>query len=73
MEPLVATLGGESEVVRRSAAEALGKIGDTRAVEPLIVALGDENGDVRWQAVQALRRIGTTKAWAALKKEGFAG
>ncbi|MDH7485547.1 MAG: HEAT repeat domain-containing protein [Anaerolineae bacterium] len=33
--------------VRRGAAEALGMIGDARAVEPLIAALRDEDSGVR--------------------------
>jgi HEAT repeat protein len=39
-------------------AEALGKIGDTRAVEPLIAALKDEDERVRRVAAEALEQIG---------------
>ena len=43
--------------VRREAAEALGRIGDVRAVEPLIQALKDEYWDVRLRAEKALEKI----------------
>ncbi|HXF06632.1 MAG TPA: HEAT repeat domain-containing protein [Blastocatellia bacterium] len=42
--------------IRRAAAEALGRIGDARAVKPLIEALGDDR--VRKAAVEALVMIG---------------
>jgi HEAT repeat protein len=48
--------------VRRSAAKALGRIGDKRAVEPLIQALKDENYCVREEAAWALGDIGDTRA-----------
>lgn len=44
--------------VRWSAAKALGKIKDPRAVEPLIAALGDPYYDVRMSAAEALGKIG---------------
>ncbi len=44
--------------VREAAAEALGKIGDVRAVKPLIKALRDVAFDVRLNAAFALGRIG---------------
>ncbi|MDP7590040.1 MAG: HEAT repeat domain-containing protein [Candidatus Poseidoniia archaeon] len=44
--------------VREAAAEALGKIGDARAVKPLIKALRDVAFDVRLNAAFALGRIG---------------
>ena len=43
--------------MRWSAAEALGKIGDSRAVEPLIKALEDSNTRVGVEAVRALEKI----------------
>jgi len=59
--------------VRRGAAEALGRIGDSRAVEPLIAALKDEDFLVRGAAAQALGEIGDLRAVeplaAALKDE----
>lgn len=48
--------------VRREAAKALGKIGDTRAVEPLIQALRDEDWEVRSGAARALGEIGDARA-----------
>ncbi len=43
--------------VRRDAAEALGKIGDARAVEPLIQALKDKKEVVQIAAKKALGKI----------------
>ncbi len=58
---------------RVSAAEALGKTGDPRAVEPLISVLEDENFYVRRATVKALGKIGDPRAVesliAALKDE----
>ncbi|MCP4544323.1 MAG: hypothetical protein GY832_45005 [Chloroflexi bacterium] len=48
--------------VRRAAAEALGVIGDFRAIEPLIRALGDEDEDVRQTAATALVTMADPKA-----------
>ncbi|MCP4370561.1 MAG: HEAT repeat domain-containing protein, partial [Deltaproteobacteria bacterium] len=48
------------------AAEALGSIGDSRAVEPLITTLKDENSQVRSRAAEALGKIGDKKAIQAL-------
>ncbi len=52
----------EAERLRQDAAEALGQIGDTRAVEPLIVALKDPWTDVRRAAAEALGQIGDARA-----------
>ena len=66
VEPLIAALGDQNEVVRRGGAMALGKISDRwqipPAVEPLIVALGDEDKWVRRWAAVALGEIGDTRA-----------
>ena len=43
--------------MRRAAAEALGRLGDARAVEPLISALIDQEGDVRTAAAEALQQL----------------
>ena len=43
--------------VRVKAAEALGNIGDKRAVEPLMDTLKDENRDVRKEAEKALLKL----------------
>ena len=62
---LVVTLnyqGRNSSSVRGGAAEALGKIGDARAVEPLIQALKDKDDDVRRNAAEALGKIGDVRA-----------
>ena len=48
--------------VRKNAVEALGKIGDNRAVEPLIAALNDSDSDVREYAADALGEIGDKRA-----------
>jgi len=44
--------------VRRSAAEALGKVGDARAVPALVEALEDGDRSVRRSAAVALEKIG---------------
>lgn len=43
--------------VRRAAADALGKIGDPRAVEALLLAQKDEDREVKNLAAQALKKI----------------
>ncbi len=70
VEQLLKVLGeGNLTVV-----EALGKIGDVRAVEPLIKALEDEDEDVRRNAVVALGKIGDARAFEPLiKKLSVAG
>ena len=50
------------------AVEALGKIGDERAVKLLSQMIVSSYLTVRFQAVKALRRIGGEQAHAALKK-----
>jgi HEAT repeat protein len=60
---LIKALGYEKESdVRESAAEALGAIGDSRAVEPLIKALNDADSDVRESAAVGLGKIGDSRA-----------
>ena len=56
VEPLLAAIKASDQHVRRAAIEALGKIGDGRAVEPLISALMDH--DVCQAATEALVKIG---------------
>ena len=53
---------------RRSAAYALGRLGDKRAVDPLIKALADDDFYVRWGAVWALGRLGDKRAADPLVK-----
>jgi len=60
--PEVFKLGNESQDVRKDAAEALGKIGDARAVEPLIAALRDTDSEVCRSAAGALEQIGDARA-----------
>ena len=55
-----------AEGIRRDSAEALGEIGDLRAVKPLIKALEDENKYVRSHAVWALGEIGDARAVESL-------
>jgi HEAT repeat protein len=45
--------------VRSIAAEALGKIGDDKAIDALIMALKDEDRAVRSSAAEALGQIGS--------------
>ena len=65
VEPLIAALRDKDAKVREFAAEALGQIGDTRAVEPLIVATRD-TGNVRYAAACALGKIGDDRAFEPL-------
>ena len=59
---LIKTLGYKTDSgVRRTAALALGKIGEP-AVEPLIAALKDSVGDVRRTAAEALGKVGDRRA-----------
>ncbi|MDB5081194.1 MAG: hypothetical protein JWP00_3118 [Chloroflexi bacterium] len=57
----------ESWQVRRFAAQAIGKLGDRRAVPALIVSLRDENDLVPPAAAEALGELGDRQAIAALK------
>jgi HEAT repeat protein len=61
---LIKALGDEKDSdVRGNAAQALGTIGDARAVEPLIIrALGDSDYRVRWNAAEAIGTIGDARA-----------
>src|SRR5258707_4909913 len=52
--------------IRISAADALGRVKDPRAVEGLVAVLGDP--DVKWAAVEALGRIADPRALPALGK-----
>lgn len=59
VEPLCKALRNKDENVRRLAAEALGRLGDKRAVLPLCAAL---EGSTRHAAARALGRIGDPRA-----------
>jgi hypothetical protein len=63
---LIRVLGHTDLVIRRAAAEALGSIGDKKAVEPLVVLLGDSDQSVQTTAAQALGQIGGERAVTAL-------
>jgi HEAT repeat protein len=52
----------KSPLVRKSAATALGDLGDERAVEPLIEALQDEDNFVRKMAATACGKLHDRKA-----------
>ncbi|HYC20073.1 MAG TPA: HEAT repeat domain-containing protein, partial [Candidatus Bathyarchaeia archaeon] len=66
---LIKALGyQQSSDVRRAAAEALGTIGDGRAVEPLVKALNDSDWLVRRKAAEALGTIGDGRAVEPLVK-----
>lgn len=56
----IATLGDGNWRVRQAAAEALGQIGDARAVEPLMVALRDKDTAIYKAATTALDTLRTT-------------
>jgi len=60
VDPLIAALKSKHQPVRVSAAEALGKLGDVRAVAPLIAAL--EDGTLGLEAVEALGKLGDSRA-----------
>lgn len=70
VEPLVVALKGSvtyvrqgsDKYVRREAAEALGKIGDARAVESLIAALERSDSEVQAKAAEALGKISDARA-----------
>ncbi len=69
---LLRALHHHDSTIRRRAAEALGTLGDQRAVEPLIAALADRSGPVTVEAARALGRLGDRRATepllAALRK-----
>jgi HEAT repeat protein len=58
---LIKALKHKDKWVRFGAADALGHIGDDRAVEPLAEALKDEDGDVHKAAATAFEKIRGTK------------
>lgn len=58
VESLLRLLHDSDPVSRRTAAEALGKIGSPQAVDSLVVALGDQSPIVREAAVRSLGGVG---------------
>jgi len=67
---LTAALDARDKYLPSSAAEALGRIGEERAIGPLAALLNDESrtGFTREEAARALGRIGGKEAVAALEK-----
>ena len=61
MDALIDGLLGNNWMVRRHAAEALGKIGDARGIAPLIESLKDEDWLVRRNAAESLARLGRSR------------
>jgi hypothetical protein len=78
MPSLIQDLKDEDSSVRWKAAEALGCMGDTKAVFPLIRAMKDEDSSVRWKAAEALDKIGwdlkddTERAYYLVAKKEWA-
>jgi HEAT repeat protein len=62
LEELIGDLRAEKPLVRRDAAERLGKAKDVRGVEPLFKALRDDDEGVRREATKALGEIGDARA-----------
>jgi HEAT repeat protein len=58
VETLLRLLHDSDAVVRRTAAEALGKIGDQQAVPSLVLSLGDPSSMVRESSAQSLSQLG---------------
>jgi HEAT repeat protein len=61
MQDVLAAAGHDEPLVKRAACEALGRVGDGRAVAPLMEALGDENKVVRHGGAWALRELATRR------------
>jgi HEAT repeat protein len=57
---------GTSSNARYWSIEALGEMGDTRAVEPLIALLADKDVIIRYNAAKALGAIGDSRAFNPL-------
>ncbi len=72
VEPLLRALQDPNHWVREAAAEALGKIRDSRALEPLLGALRDSEYHVRQKAAEALGELGDLRALEPLLA-GWAG
>jgi len=60
VQGLILALKNRDPKIQYDAAEALGEVGDSRAVEPLVTALkNDEFSGVRWKAAEALSKLGS--------------
>ncbi|MDD1676897.1 MAG: HEAT repeat domain-containing protein [Methanomicrobiales archaeon] len=64
----LAHLTDENAAYRWGAAEALGRMGDPRAIGPLIKALRDEDWRVRMKAAWSLGRLGDRSALGPLRE-----
>ncbi|MFB6162984.1 MAG: HEAT repeat domain-containing protein, partial [Halococcoides sp.] len=66
--PIADRLAADAAAVRSTAARALGRIGDPRAIDPLAATLeGDDADEVRASAAWALVQIGTDRALDAAR------
>ena len=68
LEVLLEKLSDDNEGIRWNAAEALGRLGDLRAVDPLIETLWDDDARVRKKAAWALGMLGDPRALASLQR-----
>ncbi|MCB9451581.1 MAG: HEAT repeat domain-containing protein [Anaerolineaceae bacterium] len=68
IDVLILLLADENQDVRWCAAEALGKIGDSRAVDALIQSASDEIVYVREAAIKSLGQLQDPRAVDALKQ-----
>ncbi|MCU0631546.1 MAG: HEAT repeat domain-containing protein [Methanolinea sp.] len=68
LDYLIEALGTRNKEARLGIIEALGMIGDNRALDPLIRQMGDRSNEVRWEAALALGEIGDHAAIPALRK-----
>lgn len=66
VEELILELRAGKPLVRRDAAEQLGKAKDARGVEPLLTALRDDDEGVRREVTKALGEIGDPRAAKSL-------
>jgi len=55
---LIKVLSDDDYLVREAATNALGTLGDKRAINPLVKALVDDNFGVRKAAQEALKKLG---------------
>lgn len=67
LEHFIRLLSDEDEESRWKSAEALGRMGDPRAVDDLIGTLWDDDARVRRKAAWALGRIGDQRAYTPLQ------
>ena len=65
---MVEKLSDDNEGTRWNAAEALGRLGDPRAVEPLIDTLWDDDARVRTKTAWALGMLGDPRALGPLQR-----